>query len=44
VDTQSKTGNTAIDISREVKEHVLGKAARRIVAIALLGGNAHHLL
>ena len=30
VDTQSKTGNTANDISWEVKEHVFGKAVRRI--------------
>ena len=30
VDTQSKTGNTANDISWEVKEHVIGKAVRRI--------------
>ena len=29
VDTQSKTGNTANDISWEVKEHVFGKAVMK---------------
>jgi hypothetical protein len=29
-DTQSKTGNTANDILWEVKEHVFGKALRRM--------------
>jgi len=38
VDTQSETGNTASDISWEVKEYVFGKAVRRTSSQSLFWG------
>ena len=38
VDTQSETGNTANDISWEVKEHVFGKAVGRMSSQSLFWG------
>jgi hypothetical protein len=38
VNTQSKTGNTANDMSWEVKEHVFGKAVRRVGNASLFSG------